>query len=109
AQDEPAAFGDFVGAAAFVSSVLLPVLGIMLVTSEWSQRTAMTTFALEPRRMRIVLAKMLAGVALTAFVIVFSLIFGAICNVVLDLLRDASADWTFGWSGFFGFIINQTF
>ena len=48
----------------------------MLVTSEWSQRTAMTTFTLEPRRMRIVLAKMLAGVALTAFVIVFALVVG---------------------------------
>ena len=56
--------GDFVAVSVFVSSVLLPVLGIMLVTSEWSQRTAMTTFTLEPRRMRIVLAKMLAGVAL---------------------------------------------
>ena len=31
---------------------LLPVLGIMLVTSEWSQRTAMVTFALEPSRSR---------------------------------------------------------
>src|SRR6476646_4963523 len=44
--DVTAAYGDFVAAAAFVSSILLPVLGIMLVTSEWSQRTAMTTFSL---------------------------------------------------------------
>ena len=29
-------------------SLLLPVLGILLVTSEWSQRTALTTFALVP-------------------------------------------------------------
>ncbi len=107
--DEEASFGDFVAVSAFVSSVLLPVLGIMLVTSEWSQRTAMTTFTLEPRRMRIVLAKMLAGVALTAFVIVFALIVGVICNLLLGALRDTPIDWTFGWSGFFGFIINQTF
>ncbi len=107
--DDAASFGDFVAVSAFVSSVLLPVLGIMLVTSEWSQRTAMTTFTLEPRRMRIVLAKMLAGVALTAFVIVFALIIGVICNLVLGALRDVPIDWTFGWSGFFGFIINQTF
>jgi ABC-2 type transport system permease protein len=107
--DEEASFGDFVAVSAFVSSVLLPVLGIMLVTSEWSQRTAMTTFTLEPRRMRIVLAKMLAGVALTAFVIVFALVVGVICNLLLGLLRDPAIDWTFGWSGFFGFLINQTF
>jgi len=106
---DEASFGDFVAVSAFVSSVLLPVLGIMLVTSEWSQRTAMTTFTLEPRRMRIVLAKMLAGVALTAFVIVFALVVGVICNLLLGTMRDAPIDWTFGWSGFFGFIINQTF
>ena len=81
----------------------------MLVTSEWSQRTAMTTFTLEPRRMRIVLAKMLAGVALTAFVIVFALVVGVICNLILGAMRDGGPDWTFGWSGFLGFIINQTF
>jgi ABC-2 type transport system permease protein len=108
AQDESAAFGDFVGAAAFVSSILLPVVGIMLVTSEWSQRTAMTTFTLEPRRTRIVLAKLLAGVALTAFVIAFALVVGLVCTLLYGALQGP-IDWTFGWSGFGGFVINQTF
>jgi len=108
AQDQNAQYGDFVGAAAFVSSVLLPVLGIMLVTSEWSQRTAMTTFTLEPRRMRIVMAKMLAGVTLTAFVIAFALVVGLICNLLYGALQGP-IDWTFGWTGFFGFLITQTF
>jgi ABC-type transport system involved in multi-copper enzyme maturation permease subunit len=108
AQDETAQFGDFVAAAAFVSSILLPVVGIMLVTSEWSQRTAMTTFTLEPRRTRIVLAKLLAGVALTAFVIAFALVVGLICNLLYGAMQGP-IDWTFGWSGFAGFVINQTF
>ncbi len=60
-KDEAVMYGDLVAGAAFGSSLLLPVLGIMLVTSEWSQRTAMTTFALEPRRTRVVLAKMVCG------------------------------------------------
>ena len=64
-QDEPMQFGDFVGAAAFLTSFLLPVLGIMLVTTEWSQRTAMVTFALEPRRPLVIAAKALVGVLLT--------------------------------------------
>jgi len=108
AQDEAAQFGEFVGAAAFVSSILLPVVGIMLVTSEWSQRTAMTTFTLEPRRTRIVLAKLLAGVALTAFVIAFALVVGLVCNLLYGAMQGP-IDWTFGWSGFTGFVINQTF
>jgi len=107
--DVEAAFGDFVAVSAFVSSVLLPVLGIMLVTSEWSQRTAMTTFALEPRRMRIVMAKMLAGITLTFFVIAFALVVGFVCNVLLGAFRTQGSDWTFGWAGFAGFLITQTF
>ena len=108
AQDEAASYGDFVAASAFVCSILLPVLGIMLVTSEWSQRTAMTTFSLEPRRMRIVMAKMLAGIALTGFVIVFALVVGLACNLLYGVLQGP-IDWTFGWTGFLGFLITQTF
>jgi ABC-2 type transport system permease protein len=107
AQDETASYGDFVAAAAFVCSILLPVVGIMLVTSEWSQRTAMTTFSLEPRRMRIVWAKMLAGMALTLFVIAFALVVGLVCNLLFGALQGP-IDWTFGWTGFLGFLITQT-
>jgi ABC-type transport system involved in multi-copper enzyme maturation permease subunit len=106
-KDEHLQYGDLVAGAAFGSSILLPVLGIMLVTSEWSQRTAMTTFALEPRRMRIVLAKMLAGVALTAFVIAFALVVGLLCNFLYAAF-GGTLDWTFGWTGFFGFLATQT-
>jgi ABC-2 type transport system permease protein len=107
--DASADLGTFVAVSAFVSSVLLPVLGIMLVTGEWSQRTAMTTFTLEPRRIRIVLAKMLAGVTLTAFVLAFSLVVGLVCNLILGGIRSQGADWAFGWAGFTGFVITQTF
>lgn len=55
----------------FPLGVLLPVAGIMLFSSEWSARTTMSTFALNPRRGRIVLAKVLAAavIALVAFVV----------------------------------------
>lgn len=102
-------YGDFVAGAAFVSSFLLPILGIMLVSSEWSQRTAMTTFALEPRRMRVVWAKMIAGISLTAFVVAFALLVGLVFVLLFSAFQGQSPDWTFGWSGFAGFVINQTF
>ena len=35
------------------AAVLLPVTGILLVTSEWSQRTGMITFTLVPVRSRV--------------------------------------------------------
>ncbi len=108
-KDLDGSFGSFVAAAAFTCSFLLPILGIMLVSSEWSQRTAMTTFSLEPRRMRIVLAKLLAGAALTLFVIGFALVVGLACLLLFAAIQGQSPDWTFGWTGFAGFLITQTF
>ncbi len=108
-KDLDGSFGSFVAAAAFTSSFLLPILGIMLVSSEWSQRTAMTTFSLEPRRLRIVLAKLLAGAALTLFLIAFSLVVGLACLLLFAAIQGQSPDWQFGWSGFGGFLITQTF
>ena len=43
------------------AAILLPVLGILLVTSEWSQRTGLITFALVPLRSRVLGAKLIAG------------------------------------------------
>lgn len=48
------------------TNVLLPVIGILLVTSEWSQRTALVTFSLVPHRGRVVGAKLLAMGVLAA-------------------------------------------
>ena len=36
---------------------LLPVMGILLVTQEWTQRTGMVTFTLEPHRGKVIAAK----------------------------------------------------
>jgi ABC-type transport system involved in multi-copper enzyme maturation permease subunit len=47
-----------------LSSVLLPVVGILAVTSEWSQRTALATFTLVPERWRVMAAKIVAALVL---------------------------------------------
>src|SRR5687767_9942655 len=46
-----------IGTAGIGFGTLLPVLGILSVTGEWSHRTVLTTFALEPRRVRVLAAK----------------------------------------------------
>lgn len=46
------------------AGILLPVVGILLVSSEWSQRTSLVSFALVPGRSRLIAAKVLAGVVL---------------------------------------------
>jgi hypothetical protein len=44
--------------------LLLPLLAVLAMTGEWSQRTALTTFALVPRRGRVLAAKVAAAVVL---------------------------------------------
>ena len=52
---------NFVGFGSFLQALLLPVLGILVVTSEWSQRTGLVTFTLEPSRGRSLSAKVVRG------------------------------------------------
>lgn len=106
-QDQPLSYGDTTAVAAFVTSVLLPVLGIMVVTSEWSQRTAMVTFALEPRRPHVIGAKAMVGVLLTVATIVFALVIGLITIGLYAALQGESPVWDFGWTGFVGFFFTQ--
>jgi hypothetical protein len=47
------------------AAVLLPIAGILLVTSEWSQRTGMITFTLVPVRSRVLGAKLVASIVLS--------------------------------------------
>src|SRR3954463_4142701 len=54
------------------AAVLLPVIGILLVTSEWSQRTGMITFALVPVRARVLGAKLIASIVLSLATLVMS-------------------------------------
>ena len=54
------------------AAVLLPVLGILLVTSEWSQRTGLITFALVPVRSRVLGAKLIASLLLAVAMLAMS-------------------------------------
>jgi ABC-2 type transport system permease protein len=100
------AYGDFVGGVAFLTGFLLPVLGILLVTSEWSQRTAMTSFALEPHRGRVILAKLVTGLIWTVLVALFAVAAGAVANALNGLITG-TVDWDLGFNYFFGFLVTQ--
>lgn len=69
-------------AATAPAFILLPIVGILLVTSEWSQRTAMVTFALVPRRPRVIVAKLAASIALSLVMLVICLLVGLAATAV---------------------------
>jgi ABC-type transport system involved in multi-copper enzyme maturation permease subunit len=61
-----------------VVTLLLPIVGILLVTSEWSQRTAQVTFTLVPRRGRVLAAKFAAGAALALVAFALALVLAVV-------------------------------
>jgi ABC-2 type transport system permease protein len=66
------------------AGILLPVVGILLVSSEWSQRTALISFALIPERPRLILAKLLAGIVLGLAATVIALALAAIGTALVS-------------------------
>lgn len=57
-------YTSYLGFAAIGLAVLLPVVSILTMTSEWSQRSVLTTFIQKPRRTRVVNAKVLVSLLL---------------------------------------------
>ena len=82
APDDQITYDNF-GAAVGVPMVfLLPVMAILSVTSEWSQRSGLTTFTLVPNRSRVLAAKAIVGIAIGAVSIGVALAIGALGNLV---------------------------
>ena len=77
--DRQPSWEDFSGVLPVVG-MALAVVGLLGMTAEWTQRTALTTFTLSPRRGRVLAAKFLASIllAVTGLAVVFALIIGGI-------------------------------
>lgn len=75
-------FDQLLGVASAPAAVLLPVIGILLVTSEWTQRTTLITFTLVPQRSRVLAAKVLAGLALAAVALVAAVAVAAVATAI---------------------------
>ncbi|GAA4372191.1 ABC transporter permease [Nocardioides caricicola] len=96
AQDIQVSYNDFLTSTTFSIGFLLPVLGILLLTSEWSQRTAMVSFSLEPRRAHVIAAKLVVGVLFAVAAVVVTLLLAALCTAAFNAISDIPADWDFG-------------
>ena len=81
-EDAEKHLSPLVSSAVQIISIVLPVLGILLVTSEWSQRTGLTTFALVPQRERIIGAKAIGATILTLLAVAACLAISAFGNVI---------------------------
>lgn len=80
---------NYLGVMATPQGFLLPVLGILLMTQEWTQRTGMVTFTLEPHRARVIWAKVLAALVYGLAAVVVAMLLAGLGA----LLGGASDPW----------------
>lgn len=83
------AFLPLLAFSAIPLSFFLPVLGILLITSEWGQRTALVTFTMTPHRGQILWAKVSAAVLF----LLASFAVAASAAALLALVGGADDPW----------------
>jgi ABC-2 type transport system permease protein len=81
-KDTDQTFQQFFTFGLLPTGVLLPVLGILSMTSEWSQRTALATFTLVPSRGKVIAAKLVAGVLVAVAATVIAAGIGALGTLI---------------------------
>lgn len=85
---------DYIVGAGSVLAIFIPILGILSATAEWSQRTGMATFTLEPRRGRVVVAKIVASLALGLLTFAVAVGIAAACHALAVAIKGAPADFS---------------
>jgi hypothetical protein len=93
APDKDLTYGAFAGAIGMPLSVLLPMTAILAVTSEWSQRTGLTTFTLIPHRSRIIGAKAISSVLIAIAAMVLTFAVGALGNLLGAAVTGITPVW----------------
>ncbi|HET6154627.1 MAG TPA: ABC transporter permease [Marmoricola sp.] len=86
-------YGNFAGAVGFPMTVILPMIAILAVTSEWSQRSGLTTFTLIPHRSRVIVGKLGATLAVGVVSIIIAFTVGALGNVIGSSLVGVPIRW----------------
>lgn len=90
---EDLTFEQFASAVGIPMAVILPLIAILSVTSEWSQRSGLTTFTLVPNRGRVIGAKLAVTLAIGAVSMVIALGVGALGNLLGTTIAGVDPSW----------------
>ena len=86
-------YGSFAGAIGVPMTIILPMIAVLAVTSEWSQRAGLTTFTLVPHRGRVIAAKLAATLLVGVVSIAIAFAVGALGNVAGSAIAGVSTTW----------------
>ena len=105
APDDQVTYGTFAAAVGFPMAVLLPVIAVLAVTSEWSQRNGLTTFTLVPHRGRVIAAKAVGALLVAVGGMLVAAAVGVVGNLVGSALNSTDAIWDVSLSDFTAIVL----
>ena len=91
--DQAQAYSSFGQAFGIPMTIILPMVAVLAVTSEWTQRSGLTTFTLVPHRGRVAWGKAAATavVAVVSMALAFGV--GALGTLLGSALHDTAVVW----------------
>jgi hypothetical protein len=92
-RDNQLTYDNFAAAIGAPMTVILPMIGILAVTSEWSQRSGLTTFTLVPHRGRVLGAKFLAAISVGVVAMFVALVVGALGTLIGSAIVGIDPVW----------------
>jgi hypothetical protein len=93
APDKDITYYNFAKAVGFPITVILPMVALLAITSEWSQRSGLTTFTYVSSRRRVVYAKTLSAGIVAVASMVFAFAVGALGNVAGSTIAGTPTVW----------------
>ncbi|KGN34092.1 ABC transporter permease [Knoellia sinensis KCTC 19936] len=86
-------YDNFGAAVGMPMVIILPIIAALSVTSEWSQRSGLTTFTLVPHRGRVITAKLVVAIAVGVAAMVVALAVGALGNLLGAAIAGIDPVW----------------
>src|SRR5262245_2854630 len=93
APDADLTYYTFAKAIGFPITVILPMVALLSITSEWSQRSGLTTFTYVPDRRLVIGAKTLSSIAVAVASMLFAFAIGAVGTVVGSAVAGVPELW----------------
>lgn len=93
--DAAITYDNFAAAIGMPMAIVLPVMAVLSVTSEYSQRTGLSTYTLVSSRSKVIAAKAVVTLAIGVVGMLVATAIGALGNLVGATIRDVDVVWGF--------------
>lgn len=108
APDDEIDYESFASAIGFPMAIILPIVAVLLVTSEWSQRSGLTSFTLVPRRGRVIGAKAAVTLGISVASMLIAMLVGAVGTIIGSAIVGISPVWDIDPVELLYIVIGQT-